>query len=76
MASGKTGGGDILVFLTGQEEIESCEKTLQEACKFLPAATPGLCICPIFAALSFERQQLVFQPAPRGKSSAINNTKE
>jgi HrpA-like RNA helicase len=75
MASASTGGGDILVFLTGQEEIESCEKTLQEACRHLPPSTPGLCICPIFAALSFERQQLVFQPAPRGIDLSFVNDK-
>jgi hypothetical protein len=60
------GPGDILVFLTGQDEIESCQRLLEEAAAALPPdpARPALLPLPIYAALPPDQQLRVFQPAP------------
>lgn len=60
------GPGDILVFLTGQEEIESIERLINERLKQLPEGNQKLLIVPIFAALPSEQQMRVFAPAPTG----------
>ena len=43
-------GGDILVFLTGQEEIEAVQKTLEEFGPQCPSGSPKMIVCPIFAS--------------------------
>ncbi|KAF5184258.1 Atp-dependent rna helicase dhx8, partial [Thalictrum thalictroides] len=58
--------GDILVFLTGQEEIESLEKLVKESIKQLPENSKKLLVVPIFSSLPSERQMRVFVPAPPG----------
>jgi HrpA-like RNA helicase len=64
--SKNSGGGDILVFLTGQEEIESVQKTLEEYGPQCPVGTPKMIVCPIFASLPSHQQMSVFQQAPSG----------
>ena len=66
--------GDILVFLTGQEEIEACAAVLKDVAKFFPADLDALLVCPIFAALPTEAQQLVFEPTPKGMRKVILST--
>ncbi|KAK5712111.1 hypothetical protein LTR15_012180 [Elasticomyces elasticus] len=56
--------GDILVFLTGQDEIEQAEQSLQETAKKLGSAAPELMICPIYANLPTDLQQRIFEPTP------------
>ena len=56
--------GDILVFLTGQDEIEQAEQSLQETARKLGSAAPELMICPIYANLPTDLQQRIFDPAP------------
>lgn len=63
--------GDILVFLTGQEEIEGLAKILREKARLLPPTAPELVICPIFAALPSEAQMRVFAPTPKGKRKVV-----
>ena len=60
------GPGDILVFLTGQEEIEACERLISERGAALPPDPdrPALLVLPIYAALPPEQQLRVFAPAP------------
>jgi HrpA-like RNA helicase len=50
--------GDILVFLTGQEEIDSAQRLLRERAAQLPPAASGLQLLPvpIYAALPPEQQ--------------------
>eukprot|EP00397_Hematodinium_sp_SG-2012_P014182 GEMP01014413.1.p1 GENE.GEMP01014413.1~~GEMP01014413.1.p1 ORF type:complete len:630 (+),score=158.23 GEMP01014413.1:73-1962(+) len=61
----REGQGDILVFLPGQDSIEQLSQLLKDKRKLLPAAsTMDLAICPLFAALPFEQQVAVFDPAP------------
>lgn len=58
------GPGDILVFLTGQEEIEAAEQNLQETARKLGSKVRELIICPIFASLPADAQQKIFEPTP------------
>lgn len=65
---------DILVFLTGQEEIESAAKILKEASQQLPPNEPGLLITPIFASLPTAQQQKVFEKTPHGMRKVVLST--
>ncbi|MCJ1309735.1 putative ATP-dependent RNA helicase dhr2 [Agyrium rufum] len=56
--------GDVLVFLTGQETIESLEVLLNEYALNLSSDIPKFLVLPLFAALPQAAQQRVFQPAP------------
>lgn len=58
------GAGDILVFLTGQEEIEAAEQSLQETARKLGSKIPEMVICPIYANLPSELQTKIFEPTP------------
>ncbi|CAK9142426.1 unnamed protein product [Ilex paraguariensis] len=65
------GPGDILVFLTGQEEIESVERLVQERLLQLPEVNQKLLTFPIFSSLPSEKQMKVFMPAPVGFRKVI-----
>lgn len=56
--------GDILVFLTGQETIESLENLVNEYALNMSIDVPKILVLPLFAALPQAAQQRVFQPAP------------
>ena len=56
--------GDILVFLTGQEEIEAAEMNLQETARKLGSKVQEMIICPIYANLPSELQSKIFEPTP------------
>lgn len=66
--------GDVLVFLTGQEEIESVEKIIQERLRQLPEASQKLITAPMFSSLPSEQQLRVFEPAPAGFRKVILST--
>ncbi|KAK9676040.1 hypothetical protein RND81_11G049700 [Saponaria officinalis] len=63
--------GDILVFLTGQEEIESVEGLVREKLGQLPESNKNLVTVSIFASLPSEQQMKVFMPAPDGFRKVI-----
>ncbi|KAK9277665.1 hypothetical protein L1049_007212 [Liquidambar formosana] len=65
------GPGDILLFLTGQEEIESVERLVQERLRQLPEGHQKLLTVPIFSSLPSEQQMQVFRPAPAGFRKVI-----
>lgn len=56
--------GDVLVFLTGQETVESLESLVNEYALGMSSDVPKLLVLPLFAALPQAAQQRVFQPAP------------
>ena len=56
--------GDILVFLTGQEEIESMQDTLTQRAKKLPHTVDELLVLPIYSSLPSEQQAKIFAPTP------------
>eukprot|EP00793_Prasinoderma_coloniale_P001117 PRCOL_00006108-RA len=63
--------GGVLVFLTGQEEIESAESLLKERARLLPAAAGPLQVLPLFAAQTADLQERVFAPVPEGHRRVI-----
>jgi ATP-dependent RNA helicase DHR2 len=54
--------GDILVFLTGQEEIEAAQRLLEEYAATLASNVPKIKVLPLFGQLSIEAQHAAFQP--------------
>ncbi|EFJ49720.1 hypothetical protein VOLCADRAFT_104170 [Volvox carteri f. nagariensis] len=63
--------GDLLLFLTGQEEIETACQILYERIKALGPAVPELIVLPVFSALPSEIQTRIFEPAPPGKRKCV-----
>ena len=63
--------GDILVFLTGQDTIESLERLVREYAALLPPEAPRLLVLPLFAALPQAAQTRVFQPAPTPRTRKV-----
>ncbi|KAJ8519175.1 hypothetical protein ONZ45_g3814 [Pleurotus djamor] len=64
--------GDILLFLTGEEEIEdACRKIKLEADDLInqDASSVGPLICiPLYSSLPPQQQQRIFDPAPAARS--------
>ncbi|GMN54391.1 hypothetical protein TIFTF001_023514 [Ficus carica] len=65
------GPGDVLVFLTGKDEIESTEILVKERLQQLPENSRKLITLPIFSSLPSEKQMRVFAPAPAGFRKVI-----
>ncbi|CAI8030442.1 ATP-dependent RNA helicase DHX8 [Geodia barretti] len=63
--------GDILVFLTGQEEIDTACEILYERMKSLGPEVPQLIILPVYSALPSEMQTRIFDPAPPGTRKVV-----
>ena len=63
--------GDILVFLTGQEEIDTSCEILFERMRALGPSVPELIILPVYSALPSEMQSRIFEPAPPGARKVI-----
>lgn len=66
--------GDILVFLTGQEEIEAAVEVLTERTKGLGSRIKELIICPIYASLPSEMQAKIFEPTPHDARKVVLGT--
>ncbi|KAF5929969.1 hypothetical protein HYC85_000015 [Camellia sinensis] len=65
------GPSDILVFLTGQEEIEYVEKLVQESLRQFLGDNQKLKVLPIFSSLPSEKQIQVFMPPLTGFRKVI-----
>ncbi|KAL2259412.1 hypothetical protein VTK26DRAFT_6916 [Humicola hyalothermophila] len=63
--------GDILLFLTGQEEIDTACEVLYERMKALGPSVPELIILPVYSALPSEMQSKIFEPAPPGSRKVV-----
>ncbi|KAG7095106.1 hypothetical protein E1B28_005891 [Marasmius oreades] len=70
----KQGPGDILVFLTGREEIENCLEYLSELLPTLPRTATRLVPLALHAGLTTEEQLAVFEPPDRGTRKVIIST--
>uniref|UniRef100_A0ACD5YJ89 Uncharacterized protein n=1 Tax=Avena sativa TaxID=4498 RepID=A0ACD5YJ89_AVESA len=65
------GPGDILAFLTGQEEIESLERLIQERVHQLPPDSSKIWTTPIYSSLPSEQQMNAFKPVPAGTRKIV-----
>ncbi|KAL5981951.1 Pre-mRNA-splicing factor ATP-dependent RNA helicase DEAH1 [Asimina triloba] len=63
--------GDILVFFTGQEEIETAEEIMKYRIRGLGTKIAELIICPIYANLPTELQAKIFEPTPQGARKVV-----
>jgi|AntRauTorckE5430_2_1112549.scaffolds.fasta_scaffold00209_2 pre-mRNA-splicing factor ATP-dependent RNA helicase DHX15/PRP43 len=62
------GPGDILVFLTGQAEIEqACEEIRASAAEMCGKDTPELVVYPLYSSLAPAQQKKIFDRAPGPK---------
>lgn len=66
--------GDILVFLTGREEIERAIDMVVDRMPSLPEGVDSLLPLPLYAGLSTEQQMYVFEPAPESRRKVIFST--
>ncbi|XP_017268182.1 ATP-dependent RNA helicase DHX33 [Kryptolebias marmoratus] len=62
---------DILVFMTGQEEIEALARTCRDIAKHLPDGCGPMVVIPLYASLPPAQQLRVFHPAPKGHRKVI-----
>lgn len=63
--------GDVLVFLTGQEEIESLGRLLRARSEHVAEGKPKLQVALLFAAMPPEEQMKVFEPTPPGHRKIV-----
>jgi pre-mRNA-splicing factor ATP-dependent RNA helicase DHX16 len=63
--------GDVLIFLSGQEEIETCEELLVQRTKGMGTKIGEMVICPIYANLPSDMQAKIFEPTPPGARKVV-----
>lgn len=66
--------GDILVFLTGQDEIELAQDMILTRTRGLGTKIGELIILPIYATLPSEMQARIFDPTPAGARKVVLST--
>ncbi|SPJ85593.1 related to ATP-dependent RNA helicase [Fusarium torulosum] len=68
------GEGDILVFLTGREEIDNVIQAVSERLMDLNPKYGSLMPLPLYAGLSTEQQMYVFDKPPEGTRKVVFST--
>ncbi|KAJ5909101.1 hypothetical protein N7495_001783 [Penicillium taxi] len=66
--------GDILLFLTGREEIDRVIQMLSERAADLHPKMPSLLTLPLYAGLTTDQQMYVFEPAPDNSRKVVVST--
>jgi pre-mRNA-splicing factor ATP-dependent RNA helicase DHX16 len=66
--------GDILVFFTGQDEIETCMEVLAARTRGLGSRIAELKVCPVYANLPSDQQSKIFEPTPAGCRKVVLGT--
>ncbi len=56
--------GDVLLFLTGEQEIEDAVRKIQADCDSLGPAFGPVSVLPLYSTLPPQAQQRIFEPAP------------
>lgn len=65
------GPGDILVFLTGQDEIETAQENILTTAESLGSKIKELIVCPIYSTMPSDQQQKIFEPTPPGARKVV-----
>ena len=68
------GEGDILVFLTGREEIDTAIQLISERAATLHPKVQALYPLPLYSGLTTDQQMYVFEPAPENTRKVIVST--
>lgn len=63
--------GDILVFLTGQDEIDRAEEILNHRTRQLGTQIGQLLVLPLYSQLPADQQAKIFEPTPRGARKVV-----
>ncbi|GAB4815704.1 hypothetical protein N2152v2_002750 [Parachlorella kessleri] len=63
--------GDVLIFLTGQEEIEAAEELLKQRTRGMGSKIGEILIAPIYANLPSDMQAKIFEPTPPGARKVV-----
>lgn len=63
--------GDILAFVTGQDEVESVVSQLIERARSLPKGSQYLKVLPMYGGLPHAEQMLVFKPTPHNTRKVV-----
>ncbi|KII65040.1 putative pre-mRNA-splicing factor ATP-dependent RNA helicase DHX16 [Thelohanellus kitauei] len=63
--------GDVLIFLSGQEEIEACHEMLTERLRKLGGQIGELVILSIYSSLPTDLQAKIFEPTPDGARKVV-----
>ena len=66
--------GDILAFLSGQDEIEQMVERLTERCRKLSSDIKQMAILPLYSALPSDMQARIFERPPEGARKVIIST--
>lgn len=66
--------GDILVFMTGQEDIEATCEILAERCGQLGDGVPPLLLLPMYSQLPADLQAKIFEQAEGNQRKCIVST--
>lgn len=66
--------GDILLFLTGREEIDTAIQMIADRAASLHSRAPSILALPLYAGLSTEQQLYFFEPAPDTTRKVIVST--
>ena len=66
--------GDILIFMTGQEDIEGTCKVIAEKMEKLGENSPPLLVLPMYSQLPADLQAKIFEAAPKGIRKVIVST--
>jgi len=66
--------GDVLVFLTGRDEIDKAVQAISERSMDLPPGSESILPLPLYAGLSTEQQMYVFDEAPVNFRKVILST--
>ncbi|KAG1521224.1 hypothetical protein G6F52_006935 [Rhizopus delemar] len=66
--------GDILVFMTGREEIDTVVGEIYDRGKTLPKNSLSIMPLPLYAGLTVEEQLQVFDPTPKYSRKVIVST--
>uniref|UniRef100_A0AC34G6H7 Helicase C-terminal domain-containing protein n=1 Tax=Panagrolaimus sp. ES5 TaxID=591445 RepID=A0AC34G6H7_9BILA len=61
----------FLLFLTGEEDIDTACKVLHERMKKLGSDVPELQAWPVYGALPSEQQSKIFDPPPPGARKVV-----
>ncbi|KAG2183343.1 hypothetical protein INT43_006348 [Umbelopsis isabellina] len=67
----KEPNGDILIFMTGREEIDRVVSEISDRASTLPQKALGITPLPIYAGLTTEEQAQIFEPTQHGFRKVI-----
>ncbi|KAJ2964476.1 hypothetical protein NQZ79_g615 [Umbelopsis isabellina] len=67
----KEPNGDILIFMTGREEIDRVVSEISDRASTLPQKALGITPLPIYAGLTTEEQARIFEPTQHGFRKVI-----